>query len=468
MTRLPTPSSDSGIWGGILNDFLLAAHNPDGSLKSSAITVPDSSIATIKLADNAVTNAKLDAATQTNLTKASNSVQSINTKLPNGSGAVSLTASDVGAPTVLAALTDVNASGATNNQVLAYSTGTNQWTAATVTSTTVNDASNTGKGILQLSGDIGGSNDPTNPIISVGAITDAKVATNAAIQQSKVQNLVVDLEAKAPLASPTFTGVVTVPIPTNNTDAATKVYVDTAAASGTPDASTVTKGKVQLAGDLGGTAASPTVPGLANKENLVSTGISSQYYRGDKTWQTLDKTAAGLASVDNTSDVNKPVSTAAQTAFNLKANLASPTFTGTVTVPTPVNNTDAATKTYVDTTAASGTPDANATTKGKVQLTGDFGGTATSPTVPGLASKADTSALSAHTTNVSNPHVVTKAQVGLASVDDTSDINKPISTAIQTALDAKVTSSGVPTIGYAASQSAIPAGAPVGSLWVVP
>ena len=33
------------------------------------------------------------------------------------------------------------------------------------------------------------------------------------------------------------------------------------------DADATTKGKIQLAGDLGGTAASPTVPGLALKAN---------------------------------------------------------------------------------------------------------------------------------------------------------------------------------------------------------
>lgn len=43
----------------------------------------------------------------------------------------------------------------------------------------------------------------------------------------------------------------------------------------------------------------------------------------------------GLSNVDNTSDANKPVSTATQTALDLKAPLASPTFTGTVTIPTP-------------------------------------------------------------------------------------------------------------------------------------
>ncbi len=44
----------------------------------------------------------------------------------------------------------------------------------------------------------------------------------------------------------------------------------------------------------------------------------------------LTKTQVGLASADNTNDAAKPVSTAQQTALNLKANLASPTFTGTV------------------------------------------------------------------------------------------------------------------------------------------
>jgi hypothetical protein len=38
----------------------------------------------------------------------------------------------------------------------------------------------------------------------------------------------------------------------------------------------------------------------------------------------------GLSNVDNTTDANKPVSTAQATAIGLKANLASPTFTGTV------------------------------------------------------------------------------------------------------------------------------------------
>ena len=45
--------------------------------------------------------------------------------------------------------------------------------------------------------------------------------------------------------------------------------------------------------------------------------------------------------------------------------------------------------------------------------------------------------IQAHISSTSNPHSVTKSQVGLGSVDNTSDTNKPISTATQTALNGK-------------------------------
>lgn len=50
---------------------------------------------------------------------------------------------------------------------------------------------------------------------------------------------------------------------------------------------------------------------------------------------------------------------------------------------------------------------------------------------------ANLSTLTSHTSNTSNPHSVTKAQVGLSNVDNTSDANKPVSTATQTALNGK-------------------------------
>lgn len=45
--------------------------------------------------------------------------------------------------------------------------------------------------------------------------------------------------------------------------------------------------------------------------------------------------------------------------------------------------------------------------------------------------------ISAHIADKNNPHEVTKAQVGLGNVDNTSDLDKPISTATQTALNLK-------------------------------
>lgn len=91
-------------------------------------------------------------------------------------------------------------------------------------------------------------------------------------------------------------------------------------------------------------------------EASISSGTTSQYWRGDKTWQTLPtytlsglggapiasptftgtvsgitSSMVGLGNVDNTSDVNKPLSTATQTALNLKLNTASPSFTGILT-----------------------------------------------------------------------------------------------------------------------------------------
>ena len=48
----------------------------------------------------------------------------------------------------------------------------------------------------------------------------------------------------------------------------------------------------------------------------------------------ITSTMVGLGNVNNTTDANKPISTATQSALNLKAPLASPIFTGTPTLPT--------------------------------------------------------------------------------------------------------------------------------------
>jgi hypothetical protein len=66
----------------------------------------------------------------------------------------------------------------------------------------------------------------------------------------------------------------------------------------------------------------------------------------------VTKSMVGLGNADNTSDANKPVSTATQTELDLKAPLASPALTGTPTAPTAAgttNTTQIATTEFVQT-----------------------------------------------------------------------------------------------------------------------
>jgi hypothetical protein len=93
----------------------------------------------------------------------------------------------------------------------------------------------------------------------------------------------------------------------------------------TTDAGNTKTANIKRTGRVGGANAIDsndfvTKQQLDTKEPLITAGTTSQYRRGDKTWQTLDKTAVGLSNVDNTSDLNKPISTATQTALNLKEN----------------------------------------------------------------------------------------------------------------------------------------------------
>lgn len=77
--------------------------------------------------------------------------------------------------------------------------------------------------------------------------------------------------------------------------------------AGAPDATTTTKGSIQLAGDLGGTAAAPTVPGLAGKANTthshVATDISNSTAIGRTVLTAADATAVRTAIGAGTSSL---------------------------------------------------------------------------------------------------------------------------------------------------------------------
>lgn len=72
----------------------------------------------------------------------------------------------------------------------------------------------------------------------------------------------------------------------------------------------------------------------------------------------ITKDNVDLGNADNTSDANKPISTAAQAAIDLKAPIASPTFTGTPAAPTAPagnNTTRLATTAFVQTAVSDAT-----------------------------------------------------------------------------------------------------------------
>lgn len=130
--------------------------------------------------------------------------------------------------------------------------------------------------------------------------------------------------------------------------------------------------------------------------------------------------SVGLGNVDNTSDINKPISIAAQAALDLKADQAT-TYT----------------KAEVDNNIANLVDTAPATLDTLNELAAALGDDASfSTTVTNsIAAKASQTDLDTHISDTNNPHIVTADQIGLGNVDNTSDADKPISTATRDALD---------------------------------
>ena len=182
----------------------------------------------------------------------------------------------------------------------------------------------------------------------------------------------------------------------------------------------------------GGSGASLPAGGTAG-QSLVKQSSTD----GDADWATLTKADVGLTNVDNTSDASKPIS-AAQAAVNAaKADLVGgiiptaqiPALSLTATV------TAADQTAMLAFTSAEGQPgDLCVRTDGA----GTFVLTATDPSL--LASWTLLNAPTDVVTSVAGQTgtvVLAKADVGLGSVDNTSDADKPVSTAQAAAIAAK-------------------------------
>ena len=267
-------------------------------------------------------------------------------------------------------------------------------------------------------------------------------------------------------------------------------------------------GKVENTADLEKPISTATLEALKGKVDKVSgSGLIldtlkteiSEHLKSKANPHGVTKEQVGLGNVDNTADVNKPISKATQTALDGKVDKVP----GSGLIPDALkteitghagnkNNPHSVTKAQIGLENVDNTSDANkpisnltkAALDGKVNNTvtvnghalsgnitvtkGDIGlgsvenlaptdypvSKATQTALDGkvdkvkgsvLITEIDLTNLKAHTTNKENPHGVTKEQVGLGNVDNTSDANKPISTATQGELDKikRVTAEGM-------------------------
>jgi hypothetical protein len=81
-------------------------------------------------------------------------------------------------------------------------------------------------------------------------------------------------------------------------------------------------GSVDNTSDVGKPVSTAQATAIGLKQDTIVATTVADYYRGDKTFQALNKTAVGLPNVDNTSDVNKPVSIAQALYFNYGKDIA--------------------------------------------------------------------------------------------------------------------------------------------------
>ena len=287
----------------------------------------------------------------------------------------------------------------------------------------------------------------TKTMVGLGSVDNT---ADTAKPVSTAQQTALDL--KANIASPTFTGTVTVPTPISNTDASTKAYVDSTASTTTSNASTALTNHE---------ADTTNIHGIADTSILVTTtGTQTLTNKTLTSPSGLVKGDVGLGNVDNTADTAKPVSTAQQTALDLKAPLASPTLTGIPIAPTAAagnNSTQIATTAYADAAVAAIVDSAPATLNTLNELSDALGDDANFATT--TATAIGLKAPIASPTFTGTVSGVTASMVGLGSVDNTADTAKPVSTAQQTALDLKApiaspTFTGTVTIPTGASITA--------------
>lgn len=153
--------------------------------------------------------------------------------------------------------------------------------------------------------------------------------------------------------------------PSAHTQAASTISDSTTVGRAVLTAADASAGRAALGAEVSGAATTAVAAHVAagdphaqyalDTDVALKAPLASPTFTG--TVAGITKTMVGLGSVDNTADTAKPVSTAQQTALNLKADLTSPALTGNPTAPTQAAlnaSTRIATTAYVDSAVSAG------------------------------------------------------------------------------------------------------------------
>ena len=195
------------------------------------------------------------------------------------------------------------------------------------------------------------------------------------------------------------------------------------------------------------------------KENVIDIGTTNQYFRGDKTWQILNKTVVELPNVDDTADINKSVLSA--TKLTIPRTINNVSFDGSENIViNAVDSTPRIATSLMGVVNGVATLDSNGIIpitqlpsyiddvievanygslpiigeSGKIYVTIDNNKTYRwSGSVYVYITSGAVDSVNGYTGVV----VLTKSDFILGNVDNTSDVNKPISIATQSALDLK-------------------------------
>ena len=248
---------------------------------------------------------------------------------------------------------------------------------------------------------------------SASATTASNAATTATTEAGEASNSATTASAAATTAT-TKAGEASASA-TTASNAATTATTKASEASNSATTATTKAGEASASASaaeqakLDAQAAAQQAAG--GGEPTIIAGTTGQYWRGDKTWQTLNSAAVGLGNVDNTSDANKPVSTAQQAALDGKA-AASHTHADATTIASGLMS--GADKTKLGGIATGATANA---TDAQLRDRATHTGSQAISTVTGLQTALDGKAAASHTHAQSDVTGLSTALAGKA--DDT-------------------------------------------------